>query len=249
VQDLHKEKIKIKQQFLQEFYEDKFLNNKINEKYSSPHLISLEAKNINTDIMFIGQETNEWYGNWEDVYTRGIAEQMSIYKNFMDTHYSSMNNLFFKYIKRIVNNNNIVPVYTNLFKFDLGDDSRVKNISNVSKETLSKIIEFHRGILSKEIEIIQPKIIIFFTGHNYDKLFIDPIIRKDGDYKKLYRKIDKLKCDEWKCCHLDIKEFEGFQNFTGVAYRTYHPMYLNRNLNRFGNEIMEFLKDRVSSII
>ena len=56
-----------------------------------------------------------------------------------------------------------MPVYTNLFKFDLGDDSRVKNISNVSKETLSKIIEFHRGILSKEIEIIQPKIIIFFT--------------------------------------------------------------------------------------
>ena len=46
MQDLHKEKIKIKQQFLQEFYEDKFLNNKINEKYSSPHLISLEAKNI-----------------------------------------------------------------------------------------------------------------------------------------------------------------------------------------------------------
>lgn len=44
MQDLHKEKIKIKQQFLQEFYEDKFLNNKINEKYSSPHLISLEAK-------------------------------------------------------------------------------------------------------------------------------------------------------------------------------------------------------------
>ena len=111
--------MKKKQQLLQEFYEDKFLNNKIDEKYSSPHLISLEAKNINTDIMFIGQETNEWYGNWEDVYTRGIAEQMSIYKNFMDTHYSSMNNLFFKYIKRIVNNNNIVPVYTNLFKFDL----------------------------------------------------------------------------------------------------------------------------------
>lgn len=118
--------MKKKQQLLQEFYEDKFLNNKIDEKYSSPHLISLEVKNINTDIMFIGQETNEWYGNWEDVYTRGIAEQMSIYKNFMDTHYSSMNNLFFKYIKRIVNNNNIVPVYTNLFKFDLGDDSRVK---------------------------------------------------------------------------------------------------------------------------
>ena len=249
MQDLHKEKIKIKKQFLQEFYEDKFLNNKIDEKYSSPHLISLEAKNINTDIMFIGQETNEWYGNWEDVYTRGIAEQMNIYKNFMDKHYLSMNNLFFRYIKEIINYNNIVPVYTNLFKFDLGDDSLVKNISKAPRETLSKIIEFHKGILAKEIEIIKPKIIIFFTGHNYDKLFIEPIIRRNGDYKKLYRKIDKLKCDEWKCCHLDIKEFEGFENFTGVAYRTYHPMYLNRNLNRFGNEIMEFLKDRVSNII
>jgi hypothetical protein len=227
VQDLHKEKIKIKQQFLQEFYEDKFLNNKINEKYSSPHLISLEAKNINTDIMFIGQETNEWYGNCQDVYTRGIAEQMSIYKNFMDTHYSSMNNLFFKYIKRIVNNNNIVPVYTNLFKFDLGDDSRVKNISNVSKETLSKIIEFHRGILSKEIEIIQPKIIIFFTGHNYDKLFIDPIIRKDGDYKKLYRKIDKLKCDEWKCCQL---------------------YYVIQHTNKYTNAFTEFVEIKVCII-
>ncbi|WP_198304373.1 uracil-DNA glycosylase family protein [Arcobacter vandammei] len=241
--------MKIKQQLLQEFYEDKFLNFKINEKYSSAHLISLEAKNINTDIMFIGQETNEWYGNWEDICTRGIVGQMNIYKDFMDKHYLTMNNLFFKYIKKIINDNNIVPVYTNLFKFDLGDDSRVKNISKAPKETLSKIIEFHKGILAKEIEIIQPKIIIFFTGHNYDKLFIDPIIRQNGDYKKLYKKIDELNCDEWKCCHLDIKEFEGFEKFTGLAYRTYHPMYLNRNLNKFGNEIFEFLKDRVSNFI
>lgn len=241
--------MKTKQQQLKDFYEEKFLNYEMSENYSSPHLISLEAKNTNTNIMFIGQETNQWYGNWKELHSRGIDGQMNIYKDFIDTHYLSMNNLFFKYIKEIINKQAMVPVWTNLFKYDLGDDSVIKNISKAPKEKLKEIIDFHQGILAKEIEIIQPKIIVFFTGHNYDKLFIDPIIKKDGDYTKLYKKIDNLSVDEWKCCHLDIKQCDGFENFNGVAYRTYHPMYLNRNINKFGKEILEFLKQEVQNVI
>lgn len=238
-----------KQEQLQEFYREKFLNNGINGNYSSPHLISLDVKNTNTDIMFIGQETNQWYGNWSELYTRGIEGQMKIYKDFIDTHYFEMNNLFFKYIKDIIDDRDTVPVWTNLFKFDLGDDSTVKNISKAPKDKLDEIIEFHQGILAKEIEIIKPRIIIFFTGHNYDKLFIDPIIKKDGDYTKLYKKIDELSVDEWKCCHLDLRSFDGFENFDGIAYRTYHPMYLNRNINKFGREIIDFLKQEVQRVL
>lgn len=240
--------MKTKQQQLQEFYEEKFLTTEI-KKYSSPHLISLEAKNTNTDIMFIGQETNTWFGNWSAFQKIGVAAQMYNYENAIHELYYNQSSVFWKYLYEIINDTNTLPVWTNVFKYDLGDNSDVKNISKAPKESLAEIIDFHQGILAKEIEIIQPKIIIFFTGHNYDKLFIDPIIKKDGDYTKLYKKIDSISIDEWKCCHLDIKHFDGFENFNGVAYRTYHPMYLNRNINKFGKEIINFLKQEVQNVI
>lgn len=237
-----------KQQQLQEFYREKFLNYKMEESYSSPYLLDLEVQSLNTDIMIIGQETNEWWYDWKNFKNIGVDEQMKIYRNYHN-EYLKHNKLFFSYSKQIINDDTVVPIFNNLFKFDLGDNSNVKNISKASTEKLSKIIEFHQGILAKEIEIIKPKIIIFFTGHNYDKLFIDPIIKKDGDYTKLYKKIDELSVDEWKCCHLDIKNFDGFENFDGIAYRTYHPMYLNRNINKFGREIVDFLKQEVRRVL
>jgi hypothetical protein len=65
----------------------------------------------------------------------------------------------------------------------------------------------------------------------------------------LYRSIDALEgIDEWKCALLDLKKFDGFSNFRGKAFRTYHPIYLNRNLNKFGNRVVEFLKDEIEVI-
>lgn len=232
-----------KQQKLREFYDKKFSNIDLDENLSSPHLISLNNKNINTDIMVIGQETNSWDGSIKDFYKRGLDAQMKIYDEFMNIHYQNKNNLFFKYIKDIVNDISITPVWTNVFKFDLGDGTSVKNISKASSGTYEKVLKFHEDILSKEIEIIQPKIIIFFTGHTYDKLFFDPIVKKDGDYKKLYLKIDELNgIDEWKCCKMNLNYFEGFEHFKGLAFRTYHPIYLNRNLKTFGKNIVDYLK-------
>lgn len=238
-----------KQKELEEFYSKKFLDNNMSDEYSSPHLISLNNTRVNTDIMIIGQETNSWYGSYLDFKNRGVDNQMKIYDTFIDESYQKMNTLFWSYSKKIINHKDFVPVWTNIFKFDLGDArGKNKNISKASKEEYEKIIEFHQGILAREIEIIQPKIIIFFTGHIYDKLFFDPIVKKDGDYKELYRSIGKLEgIDEWKCAMLDLKKFDGFFNFKGKAFRTYHPIYLNRNLDKFGNKIIEFLKNEIEN--
>jgi hypothetical protein len=240
----------MKQEKLYQYYQEKFINNKISDKYSSPHLISLENSKINTDIMIIGQETNSWYGSYLDFQTHGVEKQMSIYNNFMNENYQTMNTIFWRDTKYIIDDNTIIPIWTNIFKFDLGDSTKKdKNISKASKEEYTKIIEFHQDILAKEIEIIQPRIIIFFTGHTYDKLFFDPIVKKTGDYKKLYKKIDELKdIDEWQCGTLDLKNFEGFHNFKGKAIRTYHPSYLNRNSKKFGKTILNYLRDEISSI-
>lgn len=242
----------VKQKQLIEFYERKFANADLSLDYSSPHLMSLDSGVINTDIMFVGQETNSWYGSWKDFKDRGVQGQMMIYDRFMKNEYGGMNKPFWKYIKEIIGSEDIRPVWTNLFKFDLGDSRKPENnISHASGEELEFIRTFHKGILAKEIEIIQPKIIIFFTGHKYDNLFFDPIVKKEnGDYRLLYNQINELDgIDEWKCADMGLKYFEGFENFEGNAIRTYHPMYLNRTNNTFRASIKNYLRFETQSIM
>lgn len=241
-----------KNQQLRAFYQKKFYNYDTNESFSSPYLISLDVDNINTDIMVVGQETNSWYYDWDLFKMIEVCGQMNIYKNYYNEYHKHkvpFTHHFYSKTKEIINSDNIVPVFNNLFKFDLGDGSENRNISKAPKEKLSQIIDFHKDILAKEIEIINPKMIIFFTGPEYDKIFMDPLILKEGNYTRLYEKIDTLSVDEWKCCRLNIQKFNGFKNFKGVAFRTYHPSYLNRNLNTFGQEIIDFLKDEVHKFL
>jgi len=237
-----------KQKKLKEFYSNKFFNNStIPMEYSSPHLISLDVNKINTNIMIVGQETNSWYGDYSDFKQRGVESQMKIYSDFMNEKYDSMNSLFWKWVKTITNDNSIIPVWTNLFKFDLGDSAKYRNISKASKEEYQQIIKFHRGVLAKEIEIIKPKIIVFFTGSPYDKLFFDPIVIQDNDYRTFYKSIDELSnINEWKCAKLQLKDFEGFESFAGQAIRTYHPMYLNRQYKNFGHKVQQYLISQVT---
>lgn len=239
-----------KNQLLLEYYKDKFDGIKILEHVSSPLLLSTNYELINSDIMFVGQETNSYYGNWHDFELRGIENQMDIYKMFMNDEYPNMNNLFFQYIKKLIDNPSVTPVWNNLFKFDLGDTSKKRNISHSSSNELTYIQSFHNGLLAKEVEIIQPKLIVFFTGHVYDKLYFDPIIKKKADFKLLYRPIEELQInniDEWKCCTLDLRQFEGFENYTGKAIRTYHPLYLNRT--KYRDSILEYIKHEIKQIV
>jgi hypothetical protein len=239
-----------KTQLLLDFYKEKFHGIKIPDHFSSPLLLNMDYEFINSDIMFVGQETNSYYGNWYDFELRGIENQMDIYKKFMHDEYPRMNNLFFQYIKKLIDNPSVIPVWNNLFKFDLGDNSKKRNISHSSTNELTYIQSFHNKLLAKEVEIIRPKLIIFFTGHAYDKLYFDPIVKKNTDFRLLYNQIEELQInniDEWKCCTLNLQRFEGFENFTGKAIRTYHPLYLNRT--KYKDSILKYIKHEIKQII
>lgn len=209
-----------------EFYATKFLNAPLNG-FSSPMLISL--KSVNADIMTIGQETNSWYGSYADFCARGVETQMNIYDGFVTNDFLKKSSPYHSYLKEICKGN--MPTINNLFKFDLGDDSEVKSILSAETDELESIIEFHQGILKREIEIISPKIIMLFTGTRYEK-FLDKFLPND----KLA--VEGFTLNE--LCELKLKDFSNIR-----AYRTYHPGYLNRNFNKFGARVREFLKGEV----
>ena len=215
-----------KERLLVEFYTTKFLNTQL-ESFSSPMLISL--KSVNTDVMTIGQETNSWYGSYADFCTRGVEVQMNLYDGFVTNDFLKKSSLYHSYIKEICKGN--MPTINNLFKFDLGDDSEVKSILSAESDEFESIIEFHQGILKREIEIISPKIIIFFTGTRYEK-FLDKFLPNDKVAAEGFR-LNEL-------CELKLKDFSNIK-----AYRTYHPGYLNRKFNKFGARVREFLKGEV----
>lgn len=215
-----------KECLLLKFYKTKFLNTSITN-FSSPMLISL--KNVNTDVIIVGQETNSWYGSYKDFLIKGVSEQMNIYDNFIVSEFLKKSSPYHTYVKEICGGN--MPTINNLFKFDLGDNSNKKSILSAKADEIKHIVSFHDGVLMREIEIISPKIIIFFTGPRYEA-FLDRFMPNDK------MSIDGFKLNE--LCELKLKYFPSVK-----AYRTYHPGYLNRQFNKFGARVREFLKGEV----
>lgn len=246
-------KLQEKQSQLNELYKKKFLgeNTYIElEKYSPPLLLNLDVENLDTRIMFVGQETNGWWdvenSNWRN--ENVINKLLDTYKNFMNNYYLGMSNQFFMAIKDILGDANIKPVWNNVFKFDSGVGDR--KISTLIKKEQDLICEFHKGILAKELEIINPQLVIFFTGHDYDRCFFDKVVLNNGDdYRDLYKKTEHENLqDEWQIGRLDLKNFNGFENFKGKAYRTYHPRYFMQFKPELKEQILPFLKSEVEKV-
>lgn len=86
-----------KECLLLKFYKTKFLNTSITN-FSSPMLIGL--KNVNTDVIIVGQETNSWYGSYKDFLIKGVAEQMNIYDNFIVNEFLKKSSPYHTYVKK-----------------------------------------------------------------------------------------------------------------------------------------------------
>ena len=79
-------------------------------------------------------------------------------------------------------------------------------------------------VILQEIQTLEPDVIIFFTGPNYDE-YIQKAIGK-------FYKINMPMFIKRQLCKITSMEFE-------LAFRTYHPNYLWRNnINKFSNPII-----------
>ena len=167
---------------LYDFHWDGYINGIRNNpelsdyKIANPYLVCASEQyfKARVKVMYIGQETNCWGGEFEDEIA-GVEPLMKLYKYFVDiekNYNSPFWNMYRKLEKETSEDvgfiaNNIVKIGR---KEGVGSD----------KPVVEKIY-VHFNIIKKEIEILKPTIIIAMTGayDNFIKRFLDGEIVND----------------------------------------------------------------------
>ncbi len=201
--------------------------------YSHPFLLYVfeeEYSQAPVKIMIIGQETNGWGGEMDD-----IEPAIKLYKDFnMGRQY---NTTFWKWVHRInqmLGNPNInCFVWNNILKFGKEEyDQKLEkgNFKGRPDINVTRLENKYFNVISDEISILKPEVCIFLTGPNYDNdikaKFPDVEFMSIEDYPK--REFAQLKSSK-----LPIH-----------SYRTYHPGYGNRYKDWY-SKIFEFIRRKV----
>ena len=224
---------------LQEIYNSKWneLSDGLNEilkdnskenKPTNPLLLYInedDYKNADIKIMIFGQETNDWEGNFQN----DINICLDTYDDFFNANdcfsyggqFWNGFNRFLTLLQNEFPNKKISSVWNNVIK--IGNSGRDKNyppeyIYNIENEKFK--------VISSEIEILRPDIILFLSGPNYDlelKNSLNEAVFSELSEDFTERKLAKIK----------------YKNYKNV-FRTYHPNYLWRNgIDTYFNEIIK----------
>lgn len=107
-------------------------------------------------------------------------------------------------------------LWTNLFRCDLEGGSV---IDRATPAELNNILAFQHGLLSREIRILSPTAVVFFTGPNYDLALRAEF--PDIVFAPVSGHVERQFC---QIAHPDLPT---------PSFRFYHPNYLARNHNRW----------------
>ena len=198
------------------------------QKYSAPFLINLEKSYVdaNVKVMFVGKETNGWWGKIEDFikYDDSIDMLKKRYEvelnggTFLtkenkaskerDREHNWDKSKFLLMYKKLRKEFNSL-VWSELLKMDSGAKGSSKNSIGIKE-----IEEISIKIFKKELEVLKPDFVIFgtSTGQGYDRV-IKEIFQDYKTDEKLYIKHNlwKFKSEKYNC----------------VCYRTRHPNATN----------------------
>ncbi|MCR4801115.1 MAG: hypothetical protein K5860_11470 [Bacteroidales bacterium] len=166
-------------------------------------------------ILFVGQETQGW---WDDFVEgeESLKESIKTYEGF-ELGYSYYPTPFWKALHKI---NNVINkndeknfMWTNVNKFGLGCGPGKPLQIILDKENESF------NVLSEEIKILKPDVVIFFTGPYYD-----------GDICKKIKDVEFLEVGNHS-----IREFSKLKStiLPEKSYRTYHPAYLRKSKQEY----------------
>jgi hypothetical protein len=203
-----------------------------NEKSTDPLFIGVTEGYLNADIklMIFGQETNGWGGGEFDIdNTEDVIEMLICgddtpdcmgYRGFFSEKYCyKYGGQFWNMVKKFI--------------LDLQTDNQDKKIDYIWNNVIKMgkrgigfpnywyndiIKPYFNNLIIKEIDILKPNFIVFFSGPNYDK-YINDIF--DNPLKKSVAGFN-----EQELCEIKIQNIKR-------SFRTYHPQFLYRdNQNR-----------------
>ncbi|MHA6195825.1 hypothetical protein ACX3YG_15800 [Pseudomonas wadenswilerensis] len=196
-------------------------------------------------VLIVGQETLEWdfrpddYYHWpypsilrlEDFLAQpdSVEAMMHGYRAFEFARHQpgNFNSPFWRAHRQVrdalgeaVLGFDTQVLYTNLFKTAVEGTSIVKN---GSREDADNIWRISAGLLTRELEILNPDAVIFFTGPDYDRYleleFSGLVWAAVGEHGE--RRFAKL----------------AHGALPAKSWRTYHPGYLNRGNWQLVNEV------------
>jgi hypothetical protein len=230
--------------FLQYLREKRCLENK-KEQPAYPLLLKInEEKYHNADlrIMIFGQETNSWeqqvskepipLNNSIDFTEQTVDTFMNFYNHFLNEKLTKKGikspfwNAHCK-IQKGLSKKKVEIVWNNVYKIG----NRLKN-RNRPHENIRKMENASFDVISKEIEILKPDVLIFFTGPHYD-----PRVDKKFHIKEVNKLSSKISSDELALLSLENEI---------PAYRTYHPRYLQSKKLRYINLIVDGINERLN---
>lgn len=205
---------------------------------TNPFLIRLpqekQYESSKIRIMIFGKETNNWEGRYSlsvdgllDVYEEFFANQLGL------TDEKKYSSVFWNYTKYYVNRieetlrlfGPLQYVWNNTLKIGRANDK------GSPANGIIDILEQYFNVLSKEIEILNPNIIIFFTGPDYDsylKRFFPEIVFSEVSKAIPDRQLARISCPK----------------LPFLSFRTYHPNYLNRK-----NELRKSVERAILKLI
>lgn len=204
---------------------------KTSEKPTTPLMLSIPIDyDKKIKIMLFGQETNDWRGLYSE--NISVKNNMSGYYDFWvikNSEFSKVGPLLqtFNKFQKDIDMDKTSCIWNNIIKI-----GKAKEIGTPSAELIERQESWFK-VVRKEVDILKPNIILFFTGPNYD-----------GYIKEVFGEFDKEEVIGQKTRQLSKLIFQNDKNI--VAYRTYHPGYLRRS--GLGKEYLNFFKQVVSDI-
>ena len=172
---------------------------------AGPILISPNEKYAGqpNPLLIVGQETKGWGYHVED-----LNKQIEVYENFNVgiNYYSSPFWNVVRKIEKVLGNEPHSCAWTNISKFDL-DGGRSYGEYETAIATLD-------NLLTTEINILKPKVCLFFTGPSFD-----------GRIKKTFSDIEFGTVPGYLTRHLSQLKHPDLPTLT---FRSYHPNYLRR---------------------
>lgn len=185
-------------------------------KPANPLLIYIdneeEYKNADIRLMIYGQETNSWYEKEDGT----IDDIQTLYDGFFNGgecwtyggQFWNGINRFLSFLQKKFPDKKIRLTWNNIVKIGKHGDK------GFPPDYIYEIERGHFHVIPEELKILNPNVVLFFTGPNYDSIIKDNF----GELK--YEALPNSTERQLSRVTLPNVRF---------AYRTYHPNYLWRN--------------------